>query len=155
MWSKCWEERLCVDYLGCTPCVKACIRIVEKRSQHFIQLSILGETVEYELASLCYQVYSIGIGKLEACTKDLSIDTKSQRLSFNLVVKLCIGKWKIEKCWKLAEERVSISWLTYAEARAVDPDFVLDEDLYGKREGKNTSYDVYKVFLGNNAANYE
>ena len=73
----------------------------------------------------------------------------------NLFVKLCIGKWKIEKCWKLAEERVSISWLTYAEVRAVDPDFVLDENLYGKREGKDISYDDYKVYLGNNAANYE
>ena len=155
VWSKCWEERLCVDYLGCTPYVKACIKIVEKGSQYFIQLSILGETVEYELASLCYPVYSIGIGRLEACTRDLSIDTKSQRLSFNLFVKLCIGKWKIEKCWKLSEERVSISWLTYAEVRAVDPDFVLDEDLYGKREGKDISYDDYKVYLGNNAANYE
>lgn len=159
VWEKCWQERLCVDYLGCTPYVRACIRILEKDNTYYIQLSILGQSVEYRLASLCYPVYTIGIGSLEACTKDLSIDTDSQRLSFNLLVRLCIGKWGVERCWKLAEERVSISWLTVTELKKIDPDFVFDEDLFEKTQSQEIAAGRrpgdYKVYLDDNSEQYE
>ena len=159
VWAKCWRERLCVDYFGCTPYVEACVKIIERSGTYYLQLSMLGQSVEYKLASLCYPAYSIGIGTLEVCTRDLSIDTVSKRISFNLLVKLCIGKWGVEKCWKLAEERVSISWLTIEEIMKIDPNFVFDTSLLQRASGSKGVSSMrpedYKIYLDDNSEQYE
>jgi len=121
---------------------------------------MFGQTLEYKLASLCYPAYTIGIGSLEVCTTNLSIDTDSRRLSFDLLVKLCLGRWGVERCWELARERVSISWFTFAEMREVNPDFEgFNEDLLEKvsrgKAGSHAQPLDYKIYKYDSSERHE
>lgn len=118
IFEKCWEERLCIRIPGdgrrCTDSVRACVRLISEAGSYYAELELLGERVRYRLASICYPVYSIGIAKLEVCTTDIKIEG-SQIKSFKLVVKLCIGKWGVEKCWTLFDQAVVFSLLAEAD----------------------------------------
>jgi hypothetical protein len=117
IWEECWERELCVkipwDGKKCTDPVGACLRIIEESGTYYIELALLGESIRYELASLCYPAYSIGIATFSICTNDLAIN--GENISFNLIAKLCIGAFGFEECWELAKKPIVIRFFTTAQ----------------------------------------
>jgi len=109
IWEKPIGEALCVPlpFGGerCTDLIRGAVRLVQKDTGYFAELELLGEVIEYSLINTCYPAYTVGIASLEVCISDIEL-TGSTLKSMEVSIKLCIGRWRISRCWDIFKGKI-------------------------------------------------